>query len=217
MARWLLAGGSAAALMGVALTVPVAAAYAESRPATAVGLGLLLAGANLSACGFAAGLWQRRGPSMPSGVRAAITANILFLAFCALELSDRLVRQEGKVFYWTTLLFLPALILFYGLLWARGWGWWTTRGLAAIACLWFVVFVAVIPFADLRGEDGPVPWYGRVYMACVTLAFAGIAAGVYWSLGERKYGATSSSLHPAANQRLLQTGPTNDPGKQKHE
>ncbi|HZT78805.1 MAG TPA: hypothetical protein VFA26_01175, partial [Gemmataceae bacterium] len=27
------------------------------------------------------------------------------------------------------------------------------------------------------------PWHGRVYMACVSLAFAGILAGAYWSLG----------------------------------
>jgi hypothetical protein len=186
MARWLLAGSLAAILMGGGLTVPLAAAGAESRPATGAGFILLLAGALLTACGVAAllvGLCRRRGPAMPGGVRAAVAADILFLAFCALELSDRLVRQEGRVFYWTTLLFLPALLLFYGLLSARGWAWWTTRGLAAASCLWFLAFVAVIPFAELRGEEGPVPWYGRVYMACVSLAFAGVVAGAYRSLG----------------------------------
>jgi hypothetical protein len=120
---------------------------------------------------------------MASGVRAAVAANSLLLAFCALELSDRLVRQEGRFFYWTTVLFLPALLLFYGLLSARAWAWWTTRGLAAVSCLWFLVFVAVIPFADLRGQEGPVPWYGRIYMAGVSSVFAGVAAGAYWSLG----------------------------------
>jgi hypothetical protein len=120
---------------------------------------------------------------MPSGVRAAVMANVLFLAFCTLEFSDGFVRQDGRVFYWTSLLFLPALVVFSGLLSARRWAWWTARGLTAAAVLWFVVLVAVIPFGDLRAEGGPVPWYGRVYMIGVSLAFAGIAAGAYASLG----------------------------------
>ena len=59
----------------------------------------------------------------------------------------------------------------------------TSRGAAALGVLWFVGFLAVIPFAHLQAEGVPVPWHGRVYMACVTLAFAGILAGAFWSLG----------------------------------
>ena len=43
--------------------------------------------------------------------------------------------------------------------------------------------VAVIPFGGIRGPGGPVPWYGRVYMICVSLAFAAILAGAFRSLG----------------------------------
>ena len=186
MTRWLLAGGSCILLMGLAMIGPVAAAYAEERPSWGVEIPLLVASGVLCVCGIAAvglGLWQRRGTSMPGSVRAAVIANILFLAFCALELSDRLVRQEGRIFYWTTVLFLPALILFYGLVSARVWAWWTSRGLAALACLWFVAFIVVIPFAELSAEGVPTPWYGRVYMVCVTLVFAAIAGAAFWSLG----------------------------------
>jgi hypothetical protein len=48
---------------------------------------------------------------------------------------------------------------------------------------WFLAFVAVIPFADLRGDSGPVPWYGRVWMVCVSLVLAGILASAFQSLG----------------------------------
>jgi hypothetical protein len=120
---------------------------------------------------------------MPSGVRAAVLANIFLLGFCALELSDRLVRQEGRVLYWTTFLLPAPLATFYGLVSARRWAWWISRGVIALATLWFLAWVPLIPFGDVRGEGGPVPWYGRVYMACMCLAFAGVSAGAFWSLG----------------------------------
>jgi hypothetical protein len=186
VARLLLTCGLLVALMGVGLVLPVVAARLEGGAFGASGVGVGLAGCGLIACGVTAllaGAFRGRGPSMPGGVRAAVAANVLFLAFFALEFSDGLVRQGGRVVYWNTFLFLPALLLFYGLVSARRWAWWTSRGLAAVAALWFLGFVAVIPFADLRGEGGPVPWYGRVYMVCVSLVFAGVAAGAYWSLG----------------------------------
>jgi xanthine/uracil/vitamin C permease (AzgA family) len=160
----------------------------ESGGQTTLGIGIVSAGCGLIACGVTAvlvGFRRRVASGMPSGVRAAVAANILFLAFCALELSDRLVRQDGKLFYWTTFLLPPALVLFCGLLAARRWAWWTSRVVAAVGVLWFVGFVALIPFLDLRGEGGPVPWYGRICMACVSLVFAGISAGALWSLGRR--------------------------------
>jgi hypothetical protein len=106
------------------------------------------------------------------------------LAFFALELSDRLVRQEGKIFYWTTFLFLPAGLLFCGVLAAQRWAWWTARGAFALGTLWFLVFLAVIPFAPLQADGVPTPWFGRLYMAGVTMAFASILGYAYWSLGQ---------------------------------
>lgn len=190
MERWLCVGGSSAAFMGVGMAVPCAAAYAESRPTTGVSLSLLLIAGVLTVSGLGTlivGHRQRRGPSLPSGVRVAIIADVFFLAFCALEQSDGFVRQEGRVFYWTTILFLPALILLYGLVSARHWAWWTARALAAVACLLFLVLVAFIPFGDIRDKEGPAPWYGRVYMVCVSLVFAGTAACVHRSLGSRMH------------------------------
>jgi hypothetical protein len=186
MTRWLLAGGSAAALMGLGLTIPVVVAQAEMRSSRGFAFGLLLAAGVLAAGGGAgviAGLRQWSGLSMPSGVRAAVLANVFLLGFCALELSDRLVRQEGRVVYWTTFLFPLALASFYGLVSARRWAWWICRILTGLATLWFVAWVPLIPFADVRGEDGPVPWYGRLFMIGVSLAFAGVSAGASWSLG----------------------------------
>ncbi len=119
-----------------------------------------------------------------SGVRATVKANVVLLVFFALELSDRVVRQEGRIFYWSTLLFLPAGLLFCGLLAAQRWAWWISRGAFALGALWFLLFLAVIPFAPMQGGGGPVPWYGRLDMAGATLAFASILACAYRSLGQ---------------------------------
>lgn len=186
MARYLLAGGLAAILMGAATIVPVVHASLEGDRQDWVALAVIAAGGGLVACGLAAvaaGVWRGGVGEMPSGVRAAAAANALFLAFCSLELSDRLVRQDGKVFYWTTFLFAPALLLFVGLLAARRWAWWVSRAAAAVAVVWFLGFVVVLPFAPLYTDGVPVPWYGRLYMAAVTLAFAGIFTGAFLSLG----------------------------------
>ncbi len=158
----------------------------ERGQLTGIGIAVVSVGCVLIAGGVAAvwaGYRRRRGPVMPGGVRAAVAANVLVLAFCALELSDRLVRQDGRVFYWTTLLFLPALVLFGGLLAARPWAWWAFRVAAALGVLWFLGFVALIPFANLQADGVPAPWYGRMYMAGVSLAFAGVMGGAFWSLG----------------------------------
>ena len=112
-----------------------------------------------------------------------MTANLLSLAFCSLELTDGLLYHGGRIFYWTAVLFLPALAVLYGQVLAQPWSWWAARILAALAALWFVAFIAIIPFAHLRGPTGPTPWYGRLYMIGVTLVFASIAAYVFHSLG----------------------------------
>jgi hypothetical protein len=61
------------------------------------------------------------------------------------------------------------------------------RGFLAGGFAAILAFVAVVPFARLYSDHAPVPWYGRVWMVCVSLALAGILAGAFRSLG-----------HPAA-------------------
>jgi hypothetical protein len=39
------------------------------------------------------------------------------------------------------------------------------------------------PFAHLQSHGVPVPWYGRIYVAVVSLVFASTLAGAFWSLG----------------------------------
>lgn len=210
MTRYLLAGGLAAVLMGAAAIVPVVHASLEGDGQDWVALSVIAAGGGLMAVGLVAvtaGIWRGGAGGMPSGVRAAAAANALFLAFCSLELSDRLVRQDGKVFYWTTVLFAPALLLFIGLLAARPWAWWVSRATAALAVVWFLGFVVVLPFAPLHTDGVPVPWYGRLYMAAVTLAFAGIFAGAFLSLGRSEVQSYLGSplLPPSADPSYCQT------------
>jgi len=185
MARFLLAGGSASAMMGIALVVPIVASRLETGTLTGQGIGFLTAGCLLVASGVAAVAagFRRRPTGMPSGVRMAVAANVLILAFLALELSDRSVRQDGKLLYWTTFLLPPALLLFAGLVAGRAWSWWAARGAAAFGVLWFLGFLVAVPFAPLQADGVPAPWYGRVYVACVTVAFAAILAGAFRSLG----------------------------------
>jgi hypothetical protein len=125
------------------------------------------------------------GERMPSPVRMAVAADVLFLAFFALEVSDGLVRRGGVIHPLSAALFAPTLALLCGLLAARRWAWRIARGAAALAALWFLAFVTVIPFAALRGPSGPTPWYGRVWMVCVSLVLGGILAGGFQSLGRR--------------------------------
>jgi hypothetical protein len=120
--RVLLADGSAAWLMGADLLFPILAAYWDGRALTRSAIGIISAGCLLMVCGTAAvcvGRRHRRGSIMPSGVRATVAANVVFLVFFALELSDPVVRQEGRIFYWSTLLVLPAGLPFCGLLAAQ--------------------------------------------------------------------------------------------------
>jgi hypothetical protein len=187
--RHRLAGGALIAMLGVALVPPVLVARAEHGGFTPLGAAIIAMGGVLIACGASvvlAGWRQRRGPDMPTGVRAAVAVTVLFLAFFSLEFSDGLVRQDGRVFYWTTVLFAPVLLLLWGLLAARRWAWWIFRGATALGTLWFVAFTGMIPFANLHSGGVPVPWQGRVYMLCVSVAFAGTLAGAFWSLGRRE-------------------------------
>lgn len=197
MPRYLLACGWLALLMGAGLIPPVLIAAMRSDQPTSLGIAIASIGGLLIVLGIAAILRGARlstGAALPSGVRMAIAANVLFLAFFALELSDRLIVRDGKVFYWSTFLLPPALVLFYGLIAARPWAWRIARGAAALGVAWFVGFLMLIPFAHLEANGVPTPWQGRLYMAVVTVAFAAILAAAFQALGRpetrRYFGVT---------------------------
>jgi hypothetical protein len=210
MTRLLLAGGASTVMVGVGLIFPALVEWLEQGAISNLGVAVVSLAGVLVLCGLAAihlGFRRWGGFSMPGPVRAMVTVNILFLAFCAVETSDGLLRQEGRIFYWTSVLFVPALLLHCGVLLAQRWAWWTARGVTAIFVLWFVGFIALIPFADLRGSDGPVPWWGRMYMVGLTLVFASISAYAFHALGRaeaRNYFGMSRRAEP---------GPAPDPAR----
>lgn len=187
MSRLLPVTGMLSVGMGIAWFLPATAEWLDrgaferqGYAVVSVGLLLILSGGFAIACGFR----TLRLGSIPAPVRAVIAANGLFLSFCALEFSDGLLRQGGRVFYWTSVLFLPALVVFCGQVLGKRWAWWVARAVAAFAITWFVGFMVLIPFVELRGSGGmAVPWYGRVYVAAVSLFFASVAAYAFRSLG----------------------------------
>ena len=177
--------GLLAAASGAAWLVPAIAAWFErgtlglqGYAVASVGPVLILSGVAAIWCGFR----ELRISAVPPPVRATIAGNGLFVAFCMLEFSDGFIRSD-RIFYWTSVLFLPALALFYGQVSAQRWAWWAARITTALFTLWFVGFLLVIPFAHLRGNGGAIPWWGRIYVASVTLIFASVAAYAFWSLG----------------------------------
>lgn len=188
MARLFLVSGALSVLSGAVSLLPVLVGRMESGALERTGSAVLSAALILIVSGLFA-IWvgfDRRSLApvpIPPAVRAVIAANILFLAVCMLEFSDGLVRQGGRIFYWTSVLFLPALLVLYGQVLAQRWSWWVARLLAALATLWFAGFMAAIPFADIRRSGELIPWWGRLYMAGVTLVFAGVSAYVFHSLG----------------------------------
>ena len=178
--------GFLAAASGAAWLIPANAARMvngalslQDDAVASVGLVLILSGVVAICRGFSA----LRAASLPPPVRAALMGNGLLVAFCVLEFSDGFLRQDGRVFYWTSILFLPALLLFYGQVLAQRWAWWAARILTAIIALGFAAFLLAVPFAPLRGNAGPPPWWGRIYVASVTLAFVSISAYAFRSLG----------------------------------
>lgn len=186
MARWCLAGGISAGLVGVALIVPGIVGWLEKGTFQGPAIAMIAVGGALVVAGLAAavvGVTRWRELTMPTGVRIAVMANIVFLACFALEISDGLARRGGAIhpIGWT--MFGPTLVLLYGLLSARRWAWWIARGVAALVIVWFLGFAVIIPFADLRAEQVPVPWWGRIYMICVSLILAGMLSGGFFSLG----------------------------------
>lgn len=139
-------------------------------------------------------------PPMPSPIRLAILINLLFLAFCSLEFADGVVRQEGRVFYWTSVLFLPALAILFGLVSAQRWAWWMARGFAITGSIFFAGMIAAIPFGDLRSQGQPVGPAGRGWMIAVTSIFFGAVVLVFRALGKAEtrgyFDMRSSSSKP---------------------
>lgn len=202
MTRLLLAGGASSVMLGVGLIFPAFVEWLGLGTVGRDGVVVVCVAAVLVLGGLTAivfGLRGWRDVAMPAPVRAVVIGNILFLAFCALETSDGLLRQDGRTFYWTSVLFVPALVLHGGVILGQRWAWWAARGMAGLFVLWFVGFLAVIPFASLRGSDGPTPWWGRLYMMGLTLVFASIAAYAFRALGRtetREYFGMSGEAKP---------------------
>jgi hypothetical protein len=180
--------GVLASAFGVALAIPAGAAYVSAGELPGSGVGIVVLSVLLVLVGV---VWiftgRRDAPAgiTPAPVRAAIMGNILMLSFFVLEFSDGLIRQDGRVFYWTSVLFLPALVLLYGLVRAQRWAWWVARVAVAALALWFAVFLVAVPFVDLRRDGVPVPWWGRVYMMTFTLLLGGAMVYVFRALGSR--------------------------------
>ncbi|MEX0936232.1 MAG: hypothetical protein WDZ59_00115 [Pirellulales bacterium] len=184
--RRLLVGGILCTLVGVAWLLPILFELSLGNALTQTGRNVAWLGPVLALGGFilvAWGLQVRQEPGMPASVRLAIACNVLFLAFCALELSDGMVRQDGRIFYWTTMLFLPALLLLHGMTSAQRWAWWTARVLTAAFALWFLAVALAIPFADVRSGGEPVTRWGRVWMIGISLMFVSGAAASFRVLG----------------------------------
>lgn len=191
MTRLLPVSGILAVAMGFAWLIPAGTAGLdrENVPSFA----LVLVGPVFMVAGLLA-LWlgfrDLRLALIPAPVRAVIMGNVLFVAFCSLEFSDGLLRQGGRIVYWTSILFLPAVAVFYGQVLARRWAWWVARVATGLLTLWFIGFLLIIPFAPLKGNGGAIPWWGRIYVTAVTLAFTGVSAYAFRSLGRiesRKY------------------------------
>lgn len=129
--RLLLVSGILVAALGVGGTFPAIVGWLarggmerQVFAVLAIGLALIVCGAGI--------LWSAMGRrhgvtvSIPAPVRAVIAANVGFLAFCALEASDGLLFRGGRILYWTSVLFLPALAVLYGQVMGQSWSWWAS-------------------------------------------------------------------------------------------
>lgn len=186
MARNTVPIAMAGLFMGAAVIPPVLLDAVERGGLSSIGLAFAAVGCVMVVCGsvtFVTRPRQRPVTSMPSGVRLTVAANVLFLSFFSLEFSDLMVRQGGKLFYWTNFLFLPAMVLFWGLLKTRRWAWWMSRGIAAFGVLWFVGFSFLIPFGNIRKDGVPIDWVARLYMIGVSLVFASVLVCAFRAIG----------------------------------
>lgn len=187
MNRFKAATGLLLTAAGLVWMIPVSKRWVERGSLDSKELAIAAIGPILIAVGMAVvsrGISRLR--DIPPPVRAILLANGLFVAFCAMELCDRLVREDGRIGYWTTVAFLPALGVFYGQLSGQKWAWWTARVVVAIFTIWFLVILCIIPFGHLYGPAGKIPWWGRIYACTVTLVFASISAYVFRLLGRRE-------------------------------
>jgi hypothetical protein len=96
--------GMAAITIALGLLIPVLVDYLDNAKFNVTATVIVLSATAFAVSGGIT-MWRgrsRRNASfetpMPKAIRAAITVNILFLAFFALEFSDGLVRQQGRIF-----------------------------------------------------------------------------------------------------------------------
>jgi hypothetical protein len=184
--RAVFATGALCVSMGASWMIPILFALSAGEALDSTGARVAWVGPALGVSGLlllAAARHRSDAMRLPAPVRIAIVGVAAFLCFCALETSDGLVRQQGRVFYWTSVLFLPALALLYGLVLIRPWAWRIARLVTAGFATWFVAVAAFIPFADVQTHGVPVPPWGRVWMIGVSLAFAASAGNVFRALG----------------------------------
>jgi hypothetical protein len=173
-------------LVGAAAMAPPIVARLEEGTMTPARTAVLAVGGALVFGGLVAVIFSRRrssDPTAPGGARAAIAAASLFLSLFALEISDGLTRRSGAIHMISASLFVPTAVVLCGLTTGRRWAWRIARAVAACFTLWFLGFAAVIPFADLKGAEGPVPWWGRLYMIAVSLALASVLIAAFRALG----------------------------------
>ena len=105
MTRLLLVIGSACLAMGTTWLLPIFFELSLGEPLSEIGRNVAWLGPAMLAAGIVLMAWGFRRPKparLPGPVRMAITVNVLFLSFCSLEFSDGLVRQDGRLLYWTT-------------------------------------------------------------------------------------------------------------------
>jgi hypothetical protein len=181
--------GLLAFFTGAALLLPVVVEVLREEPLTPLDWCVATVSVLLLFTGLAAAVWfvtRQPGTPRPPAIRAAVFAAMVFIPCFALEVSDGLVRHDGALHRLSAAMLLPTLVLLDGLLAARRWAWWTSRGLSAVFALWFFGFIALIPFGDIRTAGVPVPWYGRVYMVAVSLALGGILLYAFRSLGRNE-------------------------------
>lgn len=186
----------AALLMGLAVWPPILLDSMQREATSSMAVGVASVGCLLIVTGLvgliSSCVGNRSANTLPSGARLILTANILFLAFFSLECSDLLVRQNGKVLYWTNGLFLPAIILFWGLLRTQSWAWWMSRIISGLGVLWFLGFAMLIPFGDIRRNGVPAPFEARLTMICASLGFAAVLMCAFFAIG---HPATRSYFH----------------------
>lgn len=198
MKRIAFTGGILLISMGVTWLFPYIFEYLQGNSISSLGQNFIWVSPFFIAMGTIS-LWvsrnQKTQEKVPSTVRMTNTATILFLSFCSLEFSDGITRQDGRVFYWTSVLFLPFLVLLFGVITEKKWAWWIARGSSLLLALGFIVMIGAIPFGDLQKDGVPIGPLGRLWMVGVTSVFLSVTIAVFLALGRK------DTIHYFENQK----------------